>query len=180
MKHHSTKSGLSQGIFLIIAMSMSIPAFAGQPPPGVPKKNVCGNNLTAVKVFDLAFGDFDGTTAGTITISTGGARSSTGPYLAGGTYRAASFDVSNSLAGCDYYPVKIRLPIAATDLVGAGAAMPADTFVSSPATQLILNATPGVATSLDVGATITTSAAQTEGTYTTTAPFSIILTLVNP
>ena len=180
MKQHSAKTGLSQGIFFITAMSISISAFAAQPPPGIPKKNDCEGTLSAVSASDLDFGEFDGTIAGTITISPAGGRTSTGPNLVGIAFNAASFDVSNSTAGCDYYPVKIQLQGVPTDLVGSGVAMPADLFTTSPATQLILSATPGTPVSLDVGATLTTGAAQTAGTYITTAPFTIRLTHIVP
>lgn len=141
------------------------------PPPGIPLRNQCNNNLTAVRVQDLSFGDFEGITAGTITVTTAGTRSSTGPVLAGGIVAAAAFDVSNTLAGCDFYPVRIRLPNNAT--LSGPASMSASNFTNSPASLFILSATPGVPTRVFVGADLASNNNQTGGAYATATPFTV-------
>ena len=141
--------------------------------PGPPNLNKCNNknSLTAVTVQNLSFGDFEGTIAGTVTVTPAGARSSTGPVLAGGIVTAAAFDVSNSEPGCDIYPVQITLPATATLTTGA-VNITADTFVSSPANQFTLSPVPGQATRVFIGATVNSGANQTGGAYTT--PFDVI------
>lgn len=161
-------------------MTMFTSAFAAPPPPGVPKRNICQNNLTAVKAVDLEFGNFDGTVAGTVTVTPGGTRNSAGPTLLGGTVNAAAFDVANALANCDYYPVRIQIQGAPTDLVGPGAPMPADIFTSNPTGTFTLSATPGVPTRVYIGSTLTTGAAQVSGGYTTAAPFTLRASHRNP
>lgn len=163
-----------------IAMTLCFEAFAAPPPPGIPKKNDCQKNLVAVNVFDIEFGNFDGTTAGTITVTPSGARSTTGPVLIGGTVRPAAFDVSNSLANCDYWPVRIQAQGVPTDLTGPGTAMPSDVYTYSPATPFTLSATPGIPTRVSVGASLTTGAAQASGSYTTAAPFNMRFSHVKP
>ena len=163
-----------------IAMSLCFEAFAARPPPGIPKKIDCQKNLVAVNVFDIEFGNFDGTTAGTITVTPAGSRSTTGPVLIGGTVNAAAFDVSNSLANCDYWPVRVQAQAVPTDLTGPGAAMLSDVYTYSPATPFNLSATPGIPTRVSVGASLTTGAAQASGSYTTAAPFKMRFSHVNP
>jgi len=141
------------------------------PPPGVPRRNQCNTNLTAVKVQDLSFGDYEGLTAGTITVSTTGTRTSTGPTLAGGTVTAAAFDVSNTLSGCDYYPIRIRLPNNAT--LSGPATTTANNFTNSPASLFILSATPGVPTRVYVGADLNSNINQAAGGYSTATPFQL-------
>lgn len=161
-----------QGKVVSLAMVafIAIEAVAA-PPPGIPRRNQCNNNLTAVKVQDLSFGDFEGTTAGTITVTTAGTRSSTGPVLAGGLVAAVAFDVSNTLAGCDFYPVRIRTPNTAT--LSGPASLTASNFTNSPASLFTLSATPGVPTRVYVGADLASNNNQTGGAYTTATPFTV-------
>ena len=154
-------------------------AFAGPPPPGVPRRNLCNNNLTAVKVQDLSFGDYEGTIGGTITISATGIRSTSGPDLAGGVVTTAAFDVANSLSGCDYYPVRIRLP-GNTTLSGPTATMTANNFTSDPPGLFTLSPVPGVPTRVNVGADLVSNPNQAGGAYTTAAPYQVRFDHRNP
>ena len=142
--------------------------------PGPPNLNKCNNknSLISVPVQDLSFGDYDGTIAGTITVTPAGTRSSSGPVLAGGIVTAAAFDVSNNEPGCDIYPVQITLPTTTTLTAGA-VNMTASTFVSNPATQFTLSTTPGQATRVHVGATLNSGVNQAGGAYTTGTPFDV-------
>ena len=160
-------------------MTICFEALAAPLPPGIPRKNVCAKNLTAVTVTDIEFGNFDGT-AGNVTVTPAGLRSSTGPVLVGGTVNAAAFDVSNSVTGCDYWPVRVQIQGVPTDLTGPGAAIPSDLYTSSPAGPFTLSATPGVPTRVNVGATLTSNPAQTGGFYTTAAPFTMRFSHVRP
>lgn len=159
---------------LLLTVSMVFVA-GSQAAPGPPNLNKCNNrnSLTAVTVQNLSFGDFEGTIAGTVTVTPAGARSSTGPVLAGGIVTAAAFDVSNNEPGCDIYPVQITLPATATLTTGA-VSMTADTFVSSPANQFTLSPVPGQATRVFIGATVNSGTNQTGGAYTTATPFDVI------
>ena len=157
---------------------MTLDAFAAPLPPGVPRRNQCNGNLSAVLVQGLSYGDFEGTTAGTVTVTPNATRSSTGPNLAGGIVTAASFDVSNTLAGCDYYPVRIRLPNSAT--LAGPATMTAGNFTNSPPSRFILSATPGVPTRVFIGADLVVGNNQAGGAYTTATPFQVRFDHVNP
>lgn len=159
------RSGLA-----LVACVLSIEALAA-PPPGVPRRNQCDNNLVAVMVQDLSFGDYEGLAGGTITVTPNGTRTSTGPVLAGGIVTAAAFDVSNTLAGCDYYPIRIRLPNTAT--LSGPTTMIADNFTNNPASMFTLSATPGVPTRVYVGADLNSGNNQAGGGYTTAAPFQV-------
>ena len=145
-------------------------ATAAPKPPGVPAIGQCSQTLTAVVVNDLSFGDFDGTLAGSVVIDiNGNLVSAPPPDHAGGIITAVTYDVSNTRSGCDYYPVEIRNIPVSIILSGPGAAMTAGNLITSidPATQFTLSATPGQATRITIGATLTTNAAQAAGIYTT-------------
>jgi len=165
-------------ILSLSMMALIVIDAVAAPPPGVPRRNQCENNLTAVKVQDLSFGDYEGLTAGTITVSTSGTRTSAGPVLAGGTVTASAFDVSSTLSGCDYYPIRIRLPNNAT-LSGA-ATMTANNFTNSPPSLFTLSATPGVPTRIYVGADLSSNNNQAAGAYSTAAPFQLRFNHRNP
>ena len=167
----TTKTRLRWLAYTLIACFVA-DAIAAKPPPGVPKRNDCDNNLTAVKVQDLSFGDYVGTTGGTITVTTAGTRITSGPELTGGIVTAAAFVVSNSLSGCDYYPVRIRLPNTAT--LSGPANMTANNFTNDPPSLFILSPTPGAPTRVYVGADLISINNQTGGTYITAAPFQVV------
>lgn len=178
--HASSKAKLFQSIILTMMFLSCFSAIAGPLPPGIPKKNDCQKKLLAVNVIDLEFGSFDGTTAGTITVTPSGSRSSTGPVLVGGTVNAAAFDVSNSMPNCDYWPVRVQIQGVPADLAGPGIAMPSDMYATLPAGPFILSATPGIPTRVNVGASLITGTTQTSGSYTTAAPFTMRFSHVQP
>ena len=180
MTNHRQYKKILRFIFSVITLCICFETLAAPPPPGVPKKNVCNKNLTIVTVADVEFGTFDGTTAGSVTVTPSGSRTSTGPVLVGGTVNAAAFDVTSSIAGCDYWPVRIQIQGVPTDLTGPGTTMPSDVYISSPTGPFTLSPTPGTPTRINVGATLTTNPAQTSGYYTTAAPFTMRLRQVNP
>ncbi|MGD2054746.1 MAG: DUF4402 domain-containing protein [Gammaproteobacteria bacterium] len=167
-------SSLLAAHLLILTETSAAPA-----PGGLPNINQCNNknSLSAVLVQDLSFGDFDGSLAGTIAVDTNGnIVSPSPPDHAGGIVSAAAFDVSNSRSGCDFYPVQILLPATAT--LAGPATMSASSFVSDPVNQFTLSPTPGQATRVYVGATLTSGINQTAGAYT--GPFDVIFEHVNP
>lgn len=176
----SSKKSCIHGCVVLVAMTIFTSAFAAKPPPGVPKRNICAKALQAGLINNLTFGDFDGATAGTVTITpsaTGATRSSTGLSYIGGTFSAAQFNVSNATAGCEYYPVRIQIQGVPTTLTGPGTAMPADIFTTYPTGPFTLGAGGSV---VFVGATLTSNPAQAGGAYTTVAPFTLRFSHVNP
>ena len=144
---------LSRWLSFLLLMLFVAEILAGPKPPGVPRRNLCRNAMSAVLVQDLSFGDFEGTVT------------------------AAAFDVSNSLSGCDWYPVSITLPATATLTTGAFT-MTANTFISSPASQFTLSPVPGQPTRVNVGATLNSAVNQAGGSYS--APFQIDFLHINP
>ena len=137
---------------------------AAPPPP----KAACNAALQAALVTNLDFGDYEGTVAGTITVDTAGARTTTGPVLAGGTVSASAYDVWTTLAGCEKRNITVTVPGSIT-LTGP-ATMTANNFTKNPANKFKLTA-PGVSTRVTVGATLNSAAAQATGAYT--VPFSV-------
>ena len=110
---------------------------------------------------DMAFGTMLTTgTAGTVTVTPAGARSSVNVDLFGGFPTAASFDVTGE--GANTY--SITLPSSAT-LTSGGNTMTVDTFNHDA------GATPTLAGGSDtfnVGATLNVGATQAAGTYSGT------------
>lgn len=157
---------------LLITAAMLYSSVISAGPPTGPKKIDCRAALTATKLQDLAFGDFEASTGGTVVISTAGGRTATGGVvLISSVATAARFSVLSSLAGCEAYPVKITLPNTATLSTGGGATMTAATFASSPATGFTI--TPFIPVDVDVSATLTVGAGQTAGPYNTTTAFTV-------
>lgn len=130
-----------------------------------PSKDACNAALQAALVTNLNFGDYEGAVAGTITIDTAGARTTTGPTLAGGTVSAAAYDVWTTLDGCEKRNITVTAPGTAT-LTGA-ATMTANNFTKNPPRKFKLTALV-VPTRVTVGASLTSTAGQTGGPYTTT------------
>ena len=110
---------------------------------------------------DMDFGTMVPTgTAGTVTVTTAGARSSVDVDLLGGVPAAASFDVTGA-TGQAYV---ITLPSPAT-LTSGGNTMTVDTFNhDAGATPTLV----GGSDTFNVGATLHVSAAQAAGTYSGT------------
>jgi hypothetical protein len=133
-----------------------------------PSKAACNAALQTALVTDLNFGDYVGAVAGTITVDTLGARTTTGPALAGGAVSAAAYDVWTNLTGCEKRIITTTLPGSIT-LTGP-ASMTADTFTSNPTNKFKLTA-PGTATRVTVGATLNSAAGQAGGGYS--VPFTV-------
>lgn len=122
------------------------------------------NPIAVTKTADLSFGTVvPSATAGTVVVSTGGARSvSGGVSELGGTVTAAAYSVT----GYANNAYTITLPASAT-LAGPGTtSMTADTFAHSAGTSPALDGTG--AGSFSVGATLNVGANQTPGAYTGT------------
>jgi hypothetical protein len=129
----------------------------------------CRNAMVVTEVQQLNFGNYVGTLAGNIIIATNGSRTSTGPVLAGGTVSAGIYQVSTTRSGCDGYSVRITYPGAnGNRLTGAGSAMPFNTFVSNPPSGFSISPLANVPTTVNIGATLVSPAAQTAGPYTDT------------
>ena len=153
-------------ITLLLFTTMLFSRSSGAAP--APPKAECDAALQAALVTDLNFGDFEGSVAGAITVDTAGARTSTGPVLAGGTVSAAAYDVWTTLSGCEKRNITVTVPGSIT-LTGP-ASMTANNFTKNPANKFKLTA-PGVATRVTVGATLNSAAGQASGAYT--VPFSV-------
>lgn len=130
-----------------------------------PSKAACNAALQAALVTNLNFGDFESAVAGTIVVDTAGARTTTGPVLAGGTVSAAAYDVWTTLTGCDKRNITVTVPGSVT-LTGP-ASITVNNFTKNPTNKFKL-AAPVVPTRVTVGATLNSIAAQAGGSYTTT------------
>ena len=130
-----------------------------------PSKAACNAALQAALVTSLNFGDYEGTVAGTITVDTTGARTTTGPVLAGGTVSAAAYDVWTTLAGCEKYNITITLPGSVS--LNCPATRSVNKFTANPAKKFKVTA-PAVPTRVTVGAALNSTAGQAGGPYTTT------------
>ena len=110
---------------------------------------------------DMDFGTMVTTgTAGTVTVTPAGARSSVNVDLFGGTPAAASFDVTGA-SGANY---SITLPSSAT-LSSGGNTMTIDTFTDDAGATPTLS---GGSDTFNVGATLNVGATQAAGTYSGT------------
>ena len=164
------KKSPSPALTLLIVLSISSVANAGKPTG--PKKKDCKAALTAVNLQDINFGSFVGGTGGTITIAANGSRTSTGGViLLSGSTSSAQFEVNQTLAGCEIYPLIIRPPNASTMTEPVGGTMAMSAFTSLPATGATL--IPGTTLIVNIGATTTVTAGQAGGAYTTPTPYSI-------
>ncbi len=155
---------LSPWLSLTILATLAIDAIAAPPP----SKAACNAALVATKVTDLDFGDFEASTAGTVTVDTAGTRTATGPTLLGGSVSAAAYDVFNNLSGCEKRNITLTVP--ATVTLTGPASMTANNFTKNPANKFKLTA-PGVPTRVSVGATLNVTAGQVSGPYT--VPFAV-------
>lgn len=172
MNNFSYKTKKIHIVLMFLCLGTSLPLSAKQPSP---TKQECDAALRSDKVSDLSFGDFEGTSAGTVTVTPAGSRSVTGVTPLGGTITAAQFSVYSTIDNCDAHRVSIKLPKGASgpDLEGAGTPMSTATYTSTPSKKFNISATKNMATQVDVGATLTTNAMQTSGSYTTATPFTV-------
>ena len=130
-----------------------------------PSKAECNAALQAALVTNLNFGDFESAVAGTITVDTAGARTTTGPMLAGGSVSAAAYDVWTTLDGCEKRNIAVTVPGTAT--WNGPASLTANNVTKNPPNKFKLTA-PIVPTRVTVGASLNSNAGQTGGPYTTT------------
>ena len=125
-----------------------------------------GSMISISSVASLDFGTMAPTvSAGTVTISTTGTRSSANVDLAGGITSAAQFDVGGE-GGLTY---SISLP-ASTTLIGPGTDMVVDTFVNDNASPALSG---GGTDTFNVGATLHVGGSQVSGTYLGTFPVTV-------
>lgn len=107
---------------------------------------------------NLEFGSVvAGASAGTVTISTAGARSVTGVTELGGTLQAASFNVTGE--GTSTYSISFS---SGDTLTGPGTAMSINTFTNDAGATPALT---GGTDSFNMGATLNVGASQTAGSY---------------
>ena len=164
---------LTKFLFLPIVMfAFSVTTFA-QVPATATATAVIIAPIAILKTTDMNFGNLavSPTVAGTVVLPAALApvRTITGgvTLMPGGSITAAAFTVTG-LADATY---SITLPASAS-LTGPGAPMTADVFVSSPTVAAGGLLTGGTQT-LYVGATLNVAAAQTAGSYTTPAVFTV-------
>lgn len=136
-----------------------------------PTLDQCNRGMLVVVGQPLSFGDYDGTTAGNIIIDTSGVRTTTGPILTGGTVQVGVYNVSTQKKGCDIYSVNITY-LGNPALTGTGTDMPIITFESDPPSGFNISPNKNVPTTVNIGATLESSASQTEGLYTGTYQIS--------
>ncbi|GGH63877.1 hypothetical protein HNQ91_002427 [Filimonas zeae] len=127
--------------------------------------------ISISKTDNLNFGNVavHATTAGTVVLSPGGARSATGGVTlpaTPGTVAAASFTVS----GEGNYTYAITLPSSALTITDGTNTMTVTDFTSTPNGTGTLSS--GTQT-LNVGATLNVAAGQAAGVYTSAAPFTV-------
>ena len=103
-------------------------------------------------------------TAGTVTVTPAGVRTSVNVDLFGGTPAAASFSVTGE-PGQAYF---ITLP-SSTTLTSGGNTMTVDTFTDAGATPTLV----GGSDTFNVGATLNVGGAQAAGTYSGTFPVTV-------
>lgn len=114
--------------------------------------------LTITQAAELNFGTIITGTAGNVTVSTAGVRSTSGPTLAGGTVAAGAFNLTGSNVIVD---VSVDASVSLTN--GTGGTMSAGLSTSAPTVTLVANAG-----SFTVSGVLAVAAAQPDGVYTGT------------
>lgn len=145
------------------------------------RRGDCNTALQTVEAKQIDFGNFAPNGGGTVSVTTGGARTSTGPTLLGGTVSAGNIDVSVPLPDCHCYPLRIRVVTNNTDLTSGGNSMTMSNIVTNPTTADTVTLPPGAGAPLRiyVGADLAVAATQAAGTYNTTGtPYTIRLRLL--
>ena len=118
--------------------------------------------ISIAKTADMNFGDVvPGGSAGTVILSTAGARSTTGGVNLGNANGAAAAAFTVSGQGSSTYA--ITLP-ASANITSGGNNMSVGSFTSNPSGTGILSA--GGSQALALGATLDVGASQATGTYT--------------
>ena len=155
-----------QGLVLL-GLAFATTLCAGKSMAATATSNVSASIVPAITITkntDMDFADVIATgSAGTVVLSTAGARSVTGgATLGNGTgAAAAAFTVSGDPAST----YSISLPASAT-ITSAPNTMTVNTFTSSPSGTGTLSG--GGTQALSVGATLQVGASQAQGTYTGT------------
>jgi hypothetical protein len=162
-----TSNGLKLAV-LALALCGASGAIAAPTSTSAQSSGTVITPIAIAKSADLAFGKFAAGTGGTVTVSTSGARTSTGvTVIASSTTTAAKFDVTGD-KGATY---AITIPASATltsgadtmtfalvsDLTGVGA-------ITGTATSGALDGTTGKQ-SIYVGGVLTVAANQAAGSY---------------
>ena len=125
--------------------------------------------MLASETQQVSFGDMAPTAGGTVTVSTGGARTATGVTLLGGTVNAGIITVTSPLANCHCYPLRISVRDQTATLVSGGNNMTMNNIVTSPTTAdaATVGSAAGSSLQINVGADLAVGAAQAAGTYNT-------------
>lgn len=132
--------------------------------------------ISIAKVSDLSFGSFAaGSGAGTVTISTNGARTSSGVVEMGGAPGAAEFDVTGNNGQAFTLSVT---PTVLTNTTGSGGETmtftPISTLTPTAATSgTVAGGTVGAGTKVYVGGSLAVSANQVAGAYTGTVAVTV-------
>ena len=152
------------GVALFFAMLLVHP-FSAQ----AATRNQCNTAMLASETLLLRFGNMAPTTGGTVTVTTGGARSATGVSLLGGTVNAGIITVTSPLANCHCYPLRIAVQDGNATLVSGGNNMAMSNIVTSPTTAdaATVGSAAGSSLQINVGADLTVDATQAAGTYNT-------------
>ena len=134
-------------------------------------RNQCNTAMLASETQLIRFGDMAPTTGGSVTVSTGGARSATGVSLLGGTVNAGIITVTSPRANCHCYPLRINIRDGAATLASGGNNMAMNNVVTSPTTAdaATVGSAAGSSLQINVGADLTVGATQAAGTYNTAA-----------
>ena len=120
--------------------------------------NIIGS-IALTRTAHLNFGDIVANAAGTVIVDTAGARTASGPGLAGGTASAAAFDVAGQ-SGKTYV---VGVPTSAVTINGPSSSTMTVTAFTVSAGPYTLT---GGADTFTVGGTLTVGASQTIGAYT--------------
>lgn len=136
------------------------------PPACPPNPANCDASLVITPTQTLQFGSMVGTTAGTVTVDTTGARTATGGVVlvTGGTVSAASFTMSTVPYNCNGRALAVVTAGPTATLTHStlpAVTMTVDTFVTNPAAGGAFDDT----IPLTVGATLNVSTGQQAGSY---------------
>lgn len=135
------------------------------PPACPPNPANCDANLVITPTQPLRFGLVAAPAAGTVTVDTTGARSSTGGVIlvVGGAVNPATFSMSTTPYNCSgraLVIVDVASPAVLTH-AGSGSTMTVDTFTTTPIAGDAFDST----VPLTVGGTLNVGTLQTQGTY---------------
>lgn len=133
------------------------------------RRNACNSAMLASETQQVSFGDMAPNGGGTVTVTTGGARTATGVSLLGGTVNAGIMTVTSPLANCHCYPLRIAVRDGNASLVSGGNNMAMNNIVTSPTTAdaATVGSAAGSSLQINVGGDLAVGAAQAAGTYNT-------------